>query len=136
MLAIVEAIAYLAFARVVTLLLPMRRFAWLLGTQGNASPSEIDAVQLSNAAQIGRTIESVARRMPFRAVCLEQAISARLMLNRRRIASTLYLGLLRDREERSARGTRDAAHAWVRVGSLHVVGGQDVSDFIVVSSFS
>jgi hypothetical protein len=49
------------------------------------------------------------------------------MLRLRGTESTLYLGVTREPV---------AAHAWLRVGDMHVTGGQDVGRYAVVASFA
>ncbi|MEQ1717678.1 MAG: lasso peptide biosynthesis B2 protein [Hyphomicrobium sp.] len=132
---LVEGVFCLFVARGMTLL-ALRHYSRVFGAPGAVALTEVDASSVCDAAAIGHAIERLADVVPFRAVCLQQALAARLMLARRRIPSTLYLGLQRDREKRLATGTGDAAHAWVRVGPLYVVGGREVENFVVVSSFA
>lgn len=47
-----------------------------------------------------------------------QAIAAQRMLRRRRIASTLYLGVASNREKKDA----IVAHAWLRAGDKIITG--------------
>jgi len=61
-------------------------------------------------------------------MCFPQALAATLMLRRRGIRSTLYLGVDPHRDL--------DAHAWVRVGGLIVTGGPDEARFVVVSTFA
>jgi hypothetical protein len=76
---------------------------------------------------VGWAVAVAARRTPWRSLCLEQAIAAKMMLRRRGIASTMYLGV-------TARPVH--AHAWVRIGDLNVTGGSDVDRFAVVAMFA
>jgi hypothetical protein len=120
-----EALVYLAVARAAVLALPFRVLARRLGVQCAETPAT--AVADPALRRVAAAIAAGARRAPWRAGCLEQAIAAKAMLRRRGVESTLYLGL--------ARGPV-AAHAWLRVGSLNVTGGQDVSRYAVVASFA
>jgi hypothetical protein len=121
----VEALVYLAVARAAVIALPFRVLARRLGVKRAETP--VTAVADPALAPVGAAIAAGARRAPWRSGCLEQAIAAKAMLRRRGIASTLYLGLA---------GGPVAAHAWLRVGSLNVTGGQDVSRYAVVASFA
>ncbi|WP_156359781.1 lasso peptide biosynthesis B2 protein [Sphingomonas sp. Leaf28] len=58
----------------------------------------------------------VAPWMPFRTLCLQQAIAARTMLARRGINSVLHLGV------RDPTDTALETHAWLDVGGLNVTG--------------
>ncbi|HEX8648312.1 MAG TPA: lasso peptide biosynthesis B2 protein [Thermoleophilaceae bacterium] len=121
----VEALAYLALARVAVIALPFRMIAPRLGVRH----AETAAIAPPGPASLGvaRAMAAAARRAPWRTECLEQAIAAKAMLRRRGIASTLYLGMGRDPV---------AAHAWLRVGDLNVTGGRDVARYAVVASFA
>lgn len=72
---------------------------------------------------------AAARRVPWRAQCLEQAIAAQRMLRRRGLASTLYFGIARDAERELA------PHAWLRSGSVCVTGGPHVEHYAVVARY-
>ncbi len=61
-------------------------------------------------------IGAVAPWLPFRTLCLQQAIAARAMLERRGIDSVLHLGV------RDPTGTALEAHAWPDAGGLNVTG--------------
>lgn len=121
----VEAVAYLALARAAVVALPFPVLARRLGVRWAETP----AVASDDPAsyRVGWAVAAAARRVPWRSECLEQAVAAKVMLRRRGIDSTLYLGVARDPFE---------AHAWLRVGTLHVTGGQDVARYAVVASFA
>ncbi len=65
-------------------------------------------------ARIGAAVRAVARWLPFRAKCLEQAIAARAMLRRRGIVSVLRLGVVG--------GDVRLLHAWLDTCSGGVTG--------------
>jgi hypothetical protein len=71
----------------------------------------------------------MARRVPFRAKCFEQGLTAQWMLRRRGIASTLFYGIARDRDRALS------AHVWVRAGAFDVVGCDNIADFATVAQF-
>jgi hypothetical protein len=80
-------------------------------------------------------VETVARTMPFHALCLQQAVTARRMLRRRRVRATVYLRVKRNSAARSMAGQGRVAHAWVEVGSQVVNGDGNVGDYAVVARF-
>jgi len=120
-----EAVVFLALARFAVLVLPFRRIAPRLGVHRGETPAAVDLSPASR--RVGWAIGTASRRTPWRSKCLEQAIAAKAMLRVRGIESTLYLGVTRE---------PFMAHAWLRVGELHVTGGQDVSRYAVVASFA
>jgi len=77
-------------------------------------------------------VQAVARHLPWRFVCLPQAIAAQRMLRRRGVASTLYLGVAPDREKPDA----IAAHAWLRAGDKIVTGERESRHQRQVASFA
>ncbi|MBT8342095.1 MAG: lasso peptide biosynthesis B2 protein, partial [Desulfatitalea sp.] len=80
--------------------------------------------------QVRWAIRAASRYAPWRCLCLEQAMTAKALLHRKGLQSTLYLGLTRD----------DAgalqAHAWLRCGSVVLTGGRDMARYTVVSTFA
>jgi len=69
-------------------------------------------------AQVSGAVQRAARHLPFKLLCLPQALAAKAMLHRRGIASTLHLGMaVADGNRR-----RLQAHAWLTVGDVGVVG--------------
>lgn len=89
-------------------------------------PSEL---QMSEATEIGWSIELLGSRGPLKATCLSQALAARALLDKRAIPSTLTVGLRR-RED----GTLHA-HAWLSVGDHVIVGGRGRQDFTPLGGF-
>jgi len=145
----VEAFADLVFAALVTRL-PARRYASQLGDLqrevADSAPGAPDPAHLRDAAEIGRTVSSVARHLPFRALCLQQAIAVRRMLRRRGITAEVRLGVDPVRVAAMARSpgtaaaackTGDgAAHAWVLLGDEVICGAlSGLSRYAVVGRF-
>ncbi|MEM7060699.1 MAG: lasso peptide biosynthesis B2 protein [Pseudomonadota bacterium] len=91
--------------------------------------------QVTEAQEIGEIVRRAAKLAPFRAVCLQQAIAVRRMLNRRDIPSTVYLGLSQGEEDSTAGQADRDAHAWVMAGSSVVAGDRDLHRFAVVATF-
>ena len=133
-----EAVAELARARVMTLM-PARvytaDFGRLVAGEADAAPRAPDGAATARAAEIGRMVASVARAMPFRAVCLQQAIAVKRMLARRDLEATVFLGVSRNADERAVPAPGTAAHAWVTVGHTVINGDQDLGRFTVVARF-
>jgi hypothetical protein len=109
-------------------LLPFRRVLGLL----RIAPGHAQGRQsVAQAAQVSRAIARAARWAPFRAVCLQQAFAAALMLRRRGLAATVHLGVARD-----VPGADLAAHAWSRCGDFPVTGEAAEGDFTAVAAFA
>jgi Transglutaminase-like superfamily len=122
-----EAALFLLTVRMALAMLPLPRALRLFGiTQGTMGSGRVDAEQ---AALVGRAVTRAARHVPFRAVCLQQAFAALLMLRRRGLAATVHLGLLRE-------GSELKAHAWSRCGEIAVTGVAAAREFTPVAAFA
>lgn len=127
-----EAAFCLAVARLLVLSLPFRRLSRRLGTRGRESSTAAHGEATSRA--LGRVVwalQATARRLPWRCACLEQGIAGKMMLGRRGIASTLYLGVAREGEA----GSRATAHAWLRSGHVVITGAAGRERYAVVATF-
>jgi hypothetical protein len=122
-----EAALLLLVVRIALALLPLPRALRLFGiAQGASGGGRIDPEQ---AALVSRAIARAARHVPYRAVCLQQAFAALLMLRRRGLAATVHFGLLRD-------GSELKAHAWSRCGEVPVTGVAAARDFTPIAAFA
>ncbi|MDQ1471267.1 MAG: hypothetical protein QOJ99_2747 [Bryobacterales bacterium] len=131
-----EAVAYLLAARLSLIFVSFPRLARHLGTF--VSPSDPRASMTRTyaapshtqlAKEIGWAVTSAARYVPFRAVCLPQALAAQAMLRRRGVHSVMHFG--------AARGTEKPlyAHAWLDAAGVHVTGFPVAENFTEISCF-
>jgi len=124
-----EAALCLLAVRAVFGLVPLPRALRLFGiAHGDGGAGRIAATE---AQEVGRAIARAARHVPFRAVCLQQAFAALLMLRRRGLAASVHLGLARED------GSDDLkAHAWSRCGEVAVTGVPQARGFVQVAAFA
>ncbi len=127
---LLEAAVWLAFSRLALLLVPFKQISPHLGTLQHESDSHILPTAEQAAERIGWAVRAIAHRTPWESACLAQAISAKAMLRRRHITSTLYLGLAKDS------GQKLQAHAWLRCGAEVLTGKAGHERFSVISSFA
>ena len=132
-----EAVAHLLAARLALIFIPFPRLARHLGTfvppadpRAVAARTETvpdDQVQL--AADIGWAVTRAARYVPFKAVCLPQAMAARVMLKRRGVKSVMHFG--------AAKGTKKPldAHAWLDAAGVQVTGYPVAKNFAEIACF-
>lgn len=108
------AVAFLPFRRAIRLgvipLAPIRREASL--------------------AEIRWAIESLAPRLPWRAMCIEQGIAMQRMLRRRGIDAHIHYGARPDACESGLE-----AHVWVTVGDMIVAGEAEAGRFAELAVF-
>ncbi len=114
-----EAVLELAIARLRTLL-PFRVLARQLGGVTPAIPEPVTVTPSSErkviAHRIGWAIRATSPWLPFRTLCLQQAVAGRAMLARRGIGSVLHLGVDRSKLETLS------AHAWLDTDGVAVTG--------------
>jgi hypothetical protein len=125
-LLLLESLVLLALASAAVQLLPFRR-AVRFGLAGSVSPQRLLAEP--RVADIRWAVEAMARRVPWRAVCIEQGIAMQRMLRRRGCDATLHYGVGHGEEGRLA------AHVWVSVGEQIVIGGAQAPLFRQVATF-
>lgn len=129
---LLEAFLLLGIARLALLILPFKWLAVTLGRHMEETGVEIYPAAIGCARMIGQAVCAAANYTPWKSVCLPQAVVAKWMLKRRRIAGTLYLGVARD----EAKPLVLTAHAWLRCGNLILTGRDGHRRFTVVSKFS
>ncbi len=107
--------------------------AWkaLAGEYNTETDEEITPEIRTKARQVGWAVVIASRNLPGEFACLPQALAAQIMLKRRGIPATLYLGA-------AFKPTKDAlkAHAWTRAGNVIVTGAPQHLEYRVVASFS
>ncbi|MCP3939462.1 MAG: lasso peptide biosynthesis B2 protein [Actinomycetia bacterium] len=116
-------------ARLAISRLRFERLEDLLGERLAESPREITPWQLRQARMIAWAVRTVSPYTPWKSNCFPQALTTKLLLRRRGVESTLYIGAAFT-EDKSAL----QAHAWLRCGSYFVAGGDGAESFGAVAS--
>jgi len=127
---LLEALAWLCWAELLLLLVPFRWIAPRLGRVTAQSPLTINDAERQLALRVSWAVQSIARHVPLRFVCLPQAIAAKWMLRRRGLPSTLYLGL------RPGGALKLSAHAWLRVGDQILTGRAGSFNHEMIATFA
>ena len=122
-----EAFLLLHFSKLAIWMLPFRIIAKELGIAMVESP--LDHGKEAEVRKIAMAISRAERRTLVRNNCYNRALTAKLMLSRRNISCTFFLGL-------SKSGDGLKAHAWVRSGRLIVTGESEIISYTPVSFFS
>ena len=129
---VVEAYVLLGVTRVLVRFLPFRQLERLLGTRLAESPTELGDAERIVARRVVWAVRGVHRYTPWKSDCFPQALTAKLMLRRRGVASTLYLGVAFTQSRADL-----MAHAWLRCGGIYVGGGPEANrGFGAVASFA
>ena len=120
---LLEAAASLALASAGLRLLPFKR-AIRLGSV------PLRRAVTGNAEEVAWAVEAAARRVPWRAVCIHKGIAAQRMLRSRGLDATLHYGIGNGRDRDGL-----AAHVWVNLGGVPVIGGEEARAFAAVGAF-
>ncbi len=127
-----EALLRLGLARFWVLTRRFPQVTPLLGRAGGETPAqELPPEQALYAQRVAQAIHRVRRFTPWDSNCLAQAITARQMLRRRRLPTTVYLGAALNDKQKAM-----IAHAWVRCGKRIVTGKEGMQRYGVVAKFS
>ena len=120
---IAEAGAALAVASAATRLLPFKRYITL-----GALPLR-EKRRLSEPER-ARIVDALGRRLPFRAVCLQQGIALQWMLRRRGVDAILHYGI-----QLPTNGDDMLAHVWVSVEGDVLLGSPQHKEFAEVARY-
>ncbi len=130
---LMETFVFLGIYRAAILTLPFR---WLTRSLTQTTSylvvPPLPDQQRTTALSVGRTIQKAARYTPWESACLAQALTARRMLQRRRISGIFYLGVMKDVTD--AKG-QFKAHAWSKCGDIILTGQPGHEQFVIVSAF-
>jgi hypothetical protein len=120
-------------------LVRFREFRSYAGELGEAHPAgfttEFTHDDLALLRDIRWAIDAINRTVGGRFTCLMQAMAGKVMLNRRGVQNTLVLGAKLKRDEAEAGDAPMAAHAWLKVGRLILLGGEASVGYVPVTSY-
>lgn len=128
---LVQTFVLLGVTRFLIRTLTFRRLERFLGARMAESSQELSVAHLKRARKVGWAIRTVSERTPWVSNCFPQALTAKLLLRRRDIDSTLYLGAAFAEHKQEL-----TAHAWLRCGPAYLTGGDGREKFGAVASYS
>lgn len=108
-------------------------FHWIsvkLGKQGYETGFAVTPEQLVEIRRVRWAMLTLSRAFPWLSTCLTRAITAKFILSQRNIQTTLYLGATLNAQKALE------AHAWLRFGSIYVVGGRNQHQFNTLVSYA
>ena len=138
---LIEAVAWLLVARLSLIVVSFPRLARRLGTL--VAPTDARALrpksddendQVRVAEEVGWAVTRAARHVPFNAVCLPQAMAARIMLKRRGVESVLHFGA-RIGKDKIGQDKPIDAHAWLDAAGVEVTGYPVANTFAEIACF-
>jgi len=110
-----EAIFYSAYYRYQITHKPFIEISPKIGTFQYETP--FTRVEHQAVCHCNRAVTAACRYVPWDSKCLDQALAAKKILNKRGLPCTLYMGLIQDENHEMS------AHAWLRCGTFYVTGG-------------
>lgn len=123
-----EAWLTLAIARAALVFVSFKKIVPFLSKKRSFKVTDANAATLHT---ISTAIMRAGKRSPWRTMCFEQALAAKLMLRRRHCVSTIYFGV----HKQPGDTHHLKAHAWLDCNGIRITGGRQVSQFTVVGTF-
>ncbi len=108
-----EALVLIAFARIAIRFYSFQRLMKYLGKpQVETSIEELSMEERQHYRKISKAINRAAKVAFWKTVCYEKAVTAKLMLRRRKIPSTIYIGMMKE-EKKDWKDTHGYARATI-----------------------
>ena len=127
---VVKAFFYSASFRLQLLMFKPKKMKKHWGVEKEESSVEEPEEYADYVRKVSRAVLCVCNNTKWESKCLVRALTAQKILKKRKLHSTLYLGVRQDEEGKML------AHAWLRWGKFIVTGGnEDLSKYAVVSKF-
>ncbi|UZW14952.1 lasso peptide biosynthesis B2 protein [Clostridium pasteurianum] len=127
---LLEAFSISGLVRWAILFIPFRKLSVIYGKSNGETAIEVPEDEKEIIFRIGWAVEQISYRTPWESKCLVKALTAQIMLARRKVSSTLYLGVAKDKNNKLL------AHAWLRSGQVIVTGARQRSGFKEVARFA
>lgn len=115
---------------VITTLFPMRWYTNKLGFKGNESIYSINENDLLIVKRVERAMRRVQKYFPWKIKCFSAALTAKTLLKKNNIQSTIYIGVKRSSNDKMM------AHAWLRCGNIVLTGKEEMKNFTPLVYFS
>jgi len=108
---------------------PFKFYKNTLGKLQNVANQEISPDILDFALKIKNTVLTVCNHTPWESKCLVQAITCKIILKRRGINTTIYLGVSNKENQKLL------AHAWLKLGDVILTGSRGHKKFKIVNYY-
>lgn len=128
---LLEALGLLIVSKLIILFVPLRKIAPLLGDVNKDVRNTLSDREYEQARDVKRNIAIASNNVPWKSVCLDQAMTAFIMLNKRSIPNKLCFGAKKNIEAKKL-----DAHAWIVCNDQILVGGKHSAEFHIAAFFS
>jgi hypothetical protein len=129
-----EAFFELCVARFKVSFVPFQTYKKELGHHMHVTSEHTVLAQQALAKRLSWAVQKTARYTPFKSNCMVQALAAKRMCKKRGLATTLYIGVGRDR---GSSQPQKSNHAWLRSGSFIVTGKlKDLASYAIIGTYA
>ena len=126
---ILEAYFFMIISKLALSFLSFSRIANMMGEVMGESSKECNN-EKKELKIISDAIKISDRNIPMKTECYVQALTARLMINRRNQESTIYIGVMKNQDGETK------GHAWLRSGQFIVTGKNRHEDYQIIATYS
>lgn len=126
-----EAYLYTLYFEILIKTLPFRKIVKI----NNLKKSETDLIPCERYLDIANVKSAVFRSVKysfFKPLCLNQALVAQRMLQKRKISGLLFLGVGKEEKE----SKKLIAHAWLKCDRKIIVGDHQLEKYAVVAKYT
>ena len=126
----IKALMSLIWVKLILVVMPFKYYAKKLGEKDKETMNEPLVAEHDFIILVKDSVRRASRYNIIKPKCFTEAIVAKKLLNKKKIPSTLYLGVAKDKQQKMI------AHAWLRCGNIIVTGKKGMERFTVVSKFA
>lgn len=126
----VEALITSAWVKISLSFFPFRKVIGWLGSAQEESAKDEDSKTFATRKQIAQVLNLCNRYTFWTTECYTISLTGKLLLRRRKINSTLYIGFIKN-EDGIYKG-----HAWLRANNTYIYGYRESLSFEIHSMFS
>lgn len=127
---IFESFVLTGITRFAVLFLSFEKLIARIAIYKEESEWEIAEKEKELSEEVKWAISVVSKRTPWESKCLVKALTALLILKKRRVRTTLYLGVSKNENNKLE------AHAWLRSGNAIITGGNERFMYKEVAKFA
>lgn len=124
---LIEVLFLSAYYRMKLLYFPFAKLSDKIGTLG--FETEKEAQNETICMECAWATDVICKRTPWESKCLVRALTAKKLLNQRKLPCTLYMGVLLNQQGDMT------AHAWLRCGEIYVSGGNGEGTYTITAVY-
>lgn len=124
---------YSAYIRFCMLFVRYKKYESSMGIRGKViAEHELSNAQLQQIKMVKTVVLANSKYTPWESKCMVQALSAKWLLKKYNVPSTIYFGVTKDSENEG----KLKAHAWLKVNQTFITGAVGHQKFKVVNFYS